>query len=150
MIETSLTKPHSQLEYLDFAGSDLHALLASLRPKRRWHGSTSAEGWLVTSHDLAGAVMRNAQLFTVADPRFSTAHVIGPSMVSLDGPEHLRQREPFAEQLRPRKVQRVGRFGDRRDGGFADRLISPPRIRPSYEASSPRPWWPPSSSRSSG
>lgn len=49
--------------------------------------------------------MRNAELFTVADPRFSTTHVIGPSMVSLDGQEHLRQRDPFVKQLRRRAVR---------------------------------------------
>lgn len=90
---------------MDFAGRDLHALLAGLRQEAPLAWIASAEGWLVTSHDLAATVMRNAELFTVADPRFSTAHVIGPSMVSLDGHEHLRQREPFADQLRPRKVQ---------------------------------------------
>ena len=68
-----------------------------------WLGS--AQGWLVTGHDLAVRVMCNPELFTVADPRFSTAHVIGPSMVSLDGLDHLRQREPFAEQLRRREIQ---------------------------------------------
>ena len=130
MFGTPLTKPHSQLEYTDFAGSDLHALLASLRLQAPVAWITSAEGWLVTSHDLAGAVMRNAQLFTVADPRFSTAHVIGPSMVSLDGHEHLRQRDPFAEQLRPRKIQE---WAASVTAATADSLIASFRPRGSAE-----------------
>ena len=46
--------------------------------------------------------MRDAERFTVDDPRFSTAQVVGPSMLSLDGDEHRRHRDPFAEAfLRP-------------------------------------------------
>ena len=30
------------------------------------------------------------------DPRFSTARVVGPSMLSLDGEAHQRHRDPFA------------------------------------------------------
>jgi cytochrome P450 len=53
-------------------------------------------GWLVTRRDLCVEVMRDADRFTVDDPRFSTAQVVGPSMLSLDGPEHRRHRDPFA------------------------------------------------------
>jgi cytochrome P450 len=52
-------------------------------------------GWLVTRRDLALRVMRDAAAFTVDDPRFSTAQVVGPSMLSLDGAEHARHRSPF-------------------------------------------------------
>jgi cytochrome P450 len=56
--------------------------------------------------------MRDAGLFTVDDPRFSTAQVVGPSMLSLDGDEHRRHRDPFAAafrlpQVRERFTQRV-------------------------------------------
>lgn len=105
MIEETLIEPDGELEYADFAGGEMHAVLAGLRLRAPVAWIESAQGWLVTSHDLAGRIMRDAELFTVADPRFSTTRVIGPSMVSLDGPQHLRQRESFAEQLRPRNVQ---------------------------------------------
>jgi cytochrome P450 len=49
--------------------------------------------------------MRNADVFTVDDPRFSTATVVGPSMLSLDGPEHTRHREPFVPPFRPAPVR---------------------------------------------
>ncbi len=47
------------------------------------------------------------------DPRFSTAQVVGPSMLSLDGETHRRHRDPFAEalrgsDLRERLARRVG------------------------------------------
>jgi cytochrome P450 len=53
-------------------------------------------GWLVTRWDLAAAVMRDSATFTVDDPRFSTARIVGPSMLSLDGEGHDRHRRPFA------------------------------------------------------
>jgi hypothetical protein len=40
-------------------------------------------GWLVTRRDLTLTVMRDDKTFTVDDPRFSTAQVVGPSMLSL-------------------------------------------------------------------
>ena len=52
-------------------------------------------GWLVTRWDLAAAVMRDNATFMVDDPRFSTARIVGPSMLSLDGPAHDRHRRPF-------------------------------------------------------
>ena len=59
-------------------------------------GCPALDGWLVTRRDLCIAVMRDAGRFTVDDPRFSTAQVVGPSMLSLDGDEHRRHRDPFA------------------------------------------------------
>ena len=61
----------------------------------------SLGGWLVVSRDIASSVMRDDVTFTVDDPRFSTAQVVGPSMLSLDGAEHLRHRAPFADPVRP-------------------------------------------------
>ncbi|MGI9616036.1 MAG: cytochrome P450 [Acidimicrobiales bacterium] len=53
--------------------------------------------WLVTSRERAIDVLRDPASFTVEDPRFSTGQVLGPSMLSLDGPEHRRHRSPFTE-----------------------------------------------------
>lgn len=44
--------------------------------------------------------MRDSAAFTVDDPRFSTARVVGPSMLSRDGAEHGRHRDPFARPFR--------------------------------------------------
>ncbi len=64
------------------------------------------DGWLVTRHDLAITVMGDAPRFTVDHPGFSTAQVIGPSMLSLDGPEHARHRTPFVAPFRSAAVSR--------------------------------------------
>jgi cytochrome P450 len=57
-------------------------------------------GWLVTGRELALHVMRDHETFTVDDPRFSTGRVVGPSMLTRDGAEHARHRDPFAAPLR--------------------------------------------------
>lgn len=56
--------------------------------------------WLVTDYALAVQVMRDSQTFTVDHPGFSTAQVIGPSMLSLDGPAHGQHRRPFEAPFR--------------------------------------------------
>ena len=57
--------------------------------------------WVVGSRELAIRVLRDDVTFTVDDPRFSTARVVGPSMLSLDGAEHRRHRSPFVALTRP-------------------------------------------------
>jgi cytochrome P450 len=76
--------------------ADPYPLLAALREEAPVAWVPPLEGWLVTSRRLCVEVMRDPVTFTVDDPRFSTAQVVGPSMLSLDGPEHARHREPFA------------------------------------------------------
>ena len=53
------------------------------------------QGWVVSRYDEAAAVLRDSATFTVDDPRFSTARVVGPSMLSTDGASHARQRRAF-------------------------------------------------------
>ena len=76
---------------------DPHPILARLRPVA-WVPAIG--GWLVCGRELALRVLRDDETFTVDDPRFSTGRVVGPSMLSRDGAEHARYREPFAEPLR--------------------------------------------------
>jgi cytochrome P450 len=90
------------LEQLD---ADPHPVLAALRDSEPVSWLPVLEGWLVTRHDDAVAVMRDPERFTVADPRFSTGQVLGPSMLSLDGAEHARQRAPFVAPFRARAVR---------------------------------------------
>ncbi|MCG7203375.1 cytochrome P450 [Streptomyces arenae] len=89
---------------------DPHPRLARLRAHEPVSWLPELNGWLVTRRDLALDVMRDSVTFTVDDPRFTTAQVVGPSMLSLDGAEHARHREPFAAPFRPRRVH----------DGFAD------------------------------
>ncbi|MFE2045980.1 cytochrome P450 [Streptomyces sp. NPDC059477] len=104
---------------------DPHARLALLRAGEPVSWVPELGGWLVTRRDLAMDVMRDAGTFTVDDPRFSTARVVGPSMLSLDGERHARHREPFAAPFRPREVRQgfegfIERETDRLIGGFED------------------------------
>nr|WP_202477308.1 cytochrome P450 [Streptomyces sp. SID5470] len=84
---------------------DPHPRLADLRAHEPVSWLPALNGWLVTRRDLALDVMRDAETFTVDDPRFSTARIVGPSMLSLDGDEHTRHREPFTAPFRPRAVR---------------------------------------------
>jgi cytochrome P450 len=85
--------------------TDLHATLAELREREPVAWVPALDAWLVTSRALCVEVMRDAATFTVDDPRFSTAQVLGPSMLSLDGSEHARHRDPFAEAFRQSEIR---------------------------------------------
>jgi cytochrome P450 len=88
-----------------------YPVLARLRESEPVSWIPVLDGWLVTRRDLCIEVMRDAERFTVDDPRFSTARVVGPSMLSLDGAEHRRHRDPFAAGLR--RPQVMEQFTDR-------------------------------------
>jgi cytochrome P450 len=90
--------------------ADPHPLLARLRATEPVSWLPALNGWLVTRHDLATHVLRAAREYTVDDPRFSTAAVVGPSMLSLDGSEHGKHRAAFAPEFKPRHVRE--RYGD--------------------------------------
>jgi cytochrome P450 len=103
---------------------DPHPLLAELREHEPVSWVPALGGWLVTRHDLVIAAMRDARSFTVDDPRFSTAQVIGPSMLSLDGAEHDRHRAPFVGPFRARTVtERFGAVARARAGELIDDLF---------------------------
>jgi cytochrome P450 len=106
---------------LDELQEDPHPLLARLRSSEPVSWLAVRDGWLVTRYDLAVSVLRDPTTFTVDDPRFSTSRVVGPSMLSLDGADHARHREPFAHSFRSAQVR------DRFTGlieAETDRLIS--------------------------
>jgi cytochrome P450 len=104
---------------------DPHPVLARLREHEPVSWLPSLDGWLVTRHDLVLAAMRDAETYTVDDPRFSTAQVLGPSMLSLDGVEHARHRAPFVGPFRAASV--AGRFADvaeERAGRLVDQIVA--------------------------
>lgn len=105
------------LEQLD---QDPHPVLAGLREHEPVSWLPALGGWLVTRYDLAVGVMRDAETFTVDDPRFSTAQVVGPSMLSLDGEAHARHRAPFTAPFRPIAVRERFAHAARSE---SDRLI---------------------------
>ena len=98
-----------------------HETIDELRRRQPISWVPALDGWVVTTRELAVAVMRDAAAFTVDDPRFSTAQVVGESMLSLDGAEHLRHRTPFAEPLRP--AEATARYGGE-IRSLADQLVA--------------------------
>jgi cytochrome P450 len=108
---------------------DPHPVLARLRAAAPVCWVPALGAWLVTGYDPAVGVLRDARTFTVDDPRFSTAKVVGPSMLSLDGAQHARHRGPFNRPFRHDQVHlRLGSFA-RAEAG---RLVS--AIQPRGEA----------------
>ena len=84
--------------------TDPHPVLARLRAAAPVTWVPVLGAWLVTGYGEAVTVLRDARTFTVDDPRFSTATVVGPSMLSLDGPRHARHRAPFTRTFRSDEI----------------------------------------------
>jgi cytochrome P450 len=80
--------------------ADPHPLLARLCEHEPVSWLPALNGWLVTRRELALQVMRDPATYTVDDPRFSTGQVVGQSMLTRDGAEHGRHRDPFARPFR--------------------------------------------------
>ena len=109
--------------------SDPHPVLARLRATAPACWVPVLGAWLVTGYDLAVNVLRDARTFTVDDPRFSTAKVVGPSMLSLDGARHARHRAPFNRPFRSDEIHARLNELTRTE---ADRLVN--AIQPDGEA----------------
>jgi cytochrome P450 len=91
--------------------TDPHPVFARLRAAAPVSWVPVLGAWVVTGYDLAVQVMRDARTFTVDDPRFSTAQVVGPSMLSLDGAQHARHRAPFTRPFRSDEIDaQLGSF----------------------------------------
>jgi cytochrome P450 len=88
---------------------DPHPHLARLRAVAPVAWVPALGGWLVTGRDVALEVLRDPGAFTVDDPRFSTARVVGPSMLSTEGAAHAAHRDPYVAGFRKRAV--TARFG---------------------------------------
>ena len=120
--------------------SDPHPMLARLRAEAPACWVPVLGAWLVTGYDLAVEVLRDARTFTVDDPRFSTAKVVGPSMLSLDGARHARHRAPFTRPFRAEEIHaRLETFTQAEAAGWC-----PPSGRPAQPSSAGR-WrarWP--------
>ena len=86
---------------LEQLGSAHHRVLDGLRTHGPVVWVPVLGAWVVVGRELAVQVMRDDVRFTVDDPRFATARVVGPSMLSLDGAEHRRHRDPFIAAFRP-------------------------------------------------
>lgn len=65
---------------------------------------------IVTTRAEALAVLRDPGRYTVDDPRFATARIVGPSMLSTDGAAHARHRAPFAGMFKADRVRALEPF----------------------------------------
>ena len=107
----------------ELEGASPHALHDRLRATEPVSWLPVLDGWLVTRRDLVSEVMRDADAYTVDDPRFTTAQVVGPSMLSLDGAEHARHRAPFAHAFRFDAVRtRFAAIVEELSDGLLDRI----------------------------
>lgn len=104
-----MSNPVGAVTIPQLTGPDAHRALAALRAASPVAWVPALDAWLVTSHTAALEVLRDATTFTVDHPGFSTARVVGPSMLSTDGPTHARHRRPFGHAFRPAEV--TARFG---------------------------------------
>ena len=116
---------------------DPHPVLARLREHEPVSWVPALEAWIVTRRDLVLEVMRDAGRYTVDDPRFSTAQVVGPSMLSLDGEEHRRHRDPFARPFRLQAVHERFTAFVRHEVDEADRRWSSRHGRADLRGDSP-------------
>ena len=96
--------PSADWVTLDDLERDPHPTLARLRAAHPVTWVPALGMWMITSRALALAAMQDFEGLTVDDPRFSTGQVVGPSMLSLDGPEHTRHRSPFVGPFRFSKI----------------------------------------------
>lgn len=99
-----MTNPDAHLPRADFAVADLsgdvHPVLHQLRMETPVVWVPAVERWLVTERELVLEALLDVSTYTVDDPRFTTAQVVGPSMLSTDGAAHARHRSPFALPFR--------------------------------------------------
>lgn len=79
-----------------------YRVVASMRSNEPVSFVPALGAWFVTRRDLAIEAMRDTERFTVDDDRFTTAQVLGTSLLSLDGEEHSRHRKALTAPFRPK------------------------------------------------
>jgi cytochrome P450 len=115
-------RPEDEVSLEDLA-TDPHPLLARLRERAPVCWLPALGGWLVTGYSAAVEVLADPASFTVDDPRFTTARVTGPSMLSLDGTSHARHRGPFTHAFRPADLsERLAGFADAEAARLVDAI----------------------------
>lgn len=111
----------ASVEIADLEGAP-YEILAELQRVEPVSWVPAIGSWLITGRREAVEAMKDSDRFTVNDPRFTTAAVLGDSMLNLEGHEHARHRAAFERFFRPKAVR----------SGFeewleqeSDRLIEP-------------------------
>lgn len=112
---------------LDVLADDPHPHLARLRRVGPVAFVPALGGWLVAGRAAALTVLHDPSTFTVDDARFSTAQVVGRSMLSTDGTEHAGHRQPFVAPFRRRVVdERFAPVIERRVSALLDAVEEQP------------------------
>lgn len=93
-----------QTTLVDLEG-DVHLLMHKFREAEPVSFVHSINAWLVTRHDDCCLVMRDTETYTVDHPGFTTAQVIGPTMLSFDGQLHKQHRRPFEAPFRKTAIK---------------------------------------------
>jgi cytochrome P450 len=129
LVDRETTFPIGASITLDDLTNTPYDVLALLRSNEPVSWLPALGAWFVTRRDLAIEAMKDADRFTVDDERFTTAKVLGTSMLSLDGPEHLRHRSAFTAPFRPKFIREEleQRIAERAKTLVSSTLMSEPR-----------------------
>lgn len=119
--------PRGALVTVDQLTNDPLPVLAELRVHEPVSWVPALDAWWVTDRQLVIEAMRDAERFTVDDERFTTAAVLGRSMLSLDGSEHARYRSPFSADFRPSAVRQSAEADVTAEAGRLVEALGPNR-----------------------
>lgn len=89
---------------------------------------------MVTGRAEALEVLRDPGRYTVDDPRFATARVVGPSMLSTEGDEHDAHRARYAGLFKSERVRALEPFVRAEAGRLADGLRGEVELMTAYAA----------------
>lgn len=90
----------------DMAAADADPMFDDLRAHEPVTWVPEANGWLVTSYELARALLLPREDVTVQSQQNMVRASLGRMMLTVDRDDHKRQRRPFESVFRPRDVAR--------------------------------------------
>jgi cytochrome P450 len=123
---------------LDRLEVDPYPVLAELQRHEPVSWLPALDSWLVTDRALVIGAVRDGESFTVDDPRFTTAAVLGPNLLSMDGPAQTARRAPFVDALRPTAIgRRLGSSVTEQAVGLVADAASAGRIDVGLDLASP-------------
>ncbi|MEP9362749.1 cytochrome P450 [Nocardioides sp. CN2-186] len=105
--DRSLRFPIGAQLTLDEVGRDPIRLTRLLREEEPVSWLPRAETWLVSSRELVEQVVRDHHRFTAESEENTDRAVLGPTMLTVDGPQHDVHRKPFDP---PMRAGHVGAF----------------------------------------
>ena len=98
-------EPRDQVIDLDLLDDNPYPLFRRLHAESPVIYAERLAAWLVVPYEVVAAVLTDAAGFTVEFPDNVLEDTIGHMMLTRDGAEHRRLRDPFAGPFRPRAVE---------------------------------------------